>query len=265
MSNNITRIELPEFKAENNDFVYGFYGKNGGVSEGFYESLNVSYQSSDDIASVKENRRRIAAMLSRHNMEIMTANQIHSRNCLVVENAFEPSQLAPDADALVTDVANVPIAVMTADCCPILFYAQKDNGRPIIGAAHAGWCGALKGVIESTVEGIRHLGGDLASIKACIGPTIQRKSYEVTMDFSRPFLEEDPLSERFFSAGKNIDKLQFDLPGYVTSRLGRTGIKSVCDSGLDTYTLAEDFFSYRRAQHRTENDYGRQASVIMIT
>jgi|TARA_R110002126_G_scaffold13118_1_gene56131 YfiH family protein len=261
---NITRIELPEFKAEKNDFVYGFYGKNGGVSDSFYESLNVSYQSKDDLASIKENRRRIATMLSRDNMEIMTVNQIHSHNCLVVENAYEPSQLAPDADALVTDVPNVPIAVMSADCCPVLFYAQKADGAPIIGAAHAGWCGALKGVIESTVEGIRHLGGELASIKACIGPTIQRKNYEVTADFARPFLEEDPLSERFFSAGKNEDKLQFDLPGYVASRLGRSGIKSVCDSGLDTYSLAEDFFSYRRAQHKTENDYGRQASVIMI-
>ena len=261
---NITRIELPDFKSEHNNFAYGFFGKNGGVSDGFYNSLNVSYQSKDDRENVFENRRRIAAMLYNKALDFKTVNQIHSNNCLVVEDEYDSELQAPQADALVTDKPYTPIGVMTADCVPILFYAQKDDGRPIIGAAHAGWCGALKGVIESTVQGIRHLGGSLPTIKACIGPAIQRKSYEVDIDFSRPFLEEDPLSERFFSAGKNEEKLLFDLPGYVTARLARSGVKSICDSGLDTYEREEDFFSYRRARHKTENDYGRQASVIMI-
>lgn len=260
----ITRIELPDFKSDKNNFTYGFFGKNGGVSDGFYDSLNVSYQSSDANSSIAENRRRIASMMSKHVGDILTVNQIHGNNCLVVEDHYDAKEEAPQADSMVTDKAHLPIAIMTADCCPILFYAEKDNGRPIVGAAHAGWCGALKGVIESTVEGIRHLGGSLSSVKACIGPTIQRKSYEVTLDFSIPFLDEDPLSERFFSSGKSEEKLQFDLAGYVTGRLARSGVKFVCDSGLDTYGLKDDFFSYRRAQHNTENDYGRQASVIMI-
>tara|TARA_R110002124_G_scaffold64985_2_gene177298 strand:+ start:107243 stop:108037 length:795 start_codon:yes stop_codon:yes gene_type:complete len=258
------RIELSDFKAINNDFVYGFFGKNGGVSTGDYKSLNVSYQSRDEAVSIQENRRRIASQLSIECMDIQTVKQVHGKTCLVVEDLYDCATEAPDADALVTDKAGIPIAVMSADCVPILFSAQKDNGRPIIGAAHAGWGGALQGVIESTLNAIRHLGGDMASVRACIGPAIQRKNYEVDLAFSMPFLEDDELAERYFSAGQHEDKLQFDLPGYVTGRLARSGVKFICDSGLDTYGLNQDFFSYRRSQHQGENDYGRQASAIMI-
>jgi YfiH family protein len=262
--NGFARIELPDFKATKNDFTYGFFGKNGGVSSGDYKSLNVSYQSQDNAVSIKENRRRIASQLSIECMDIQTVKQVHGKSCLVVEDLYDCAAQVPDADSLVTDRPLVPIAVMSADCVPILFSAEKSNGRPIIGAAHAGWGGALQGVVETTLEAIRHLGGDMSSVKACIGPAIQRKNYEVDAAFSIPFLEEDELAERYFSAGKHDDKLQFDLPGYVTGRLARCGVKFICDSGLDTYGLDQDFFSYRRAQHQGENDYGRQASAIMI-
>ncbi len=261
---NLTKIELPQFKAQDNAFTYGFFGKNGGVSPAPYDSLNISYQSGDKPNHIHENRRRIATQLNRDLMEIYTVKQVHGRDCLVVTGDYDSESEAPDADALVTDQPNMPIAVMTADCVPILFAARKSNNAPVIGAAHAGWGGALKGIIESTLAAMQHLEADLTTVQACIGPAIQKKSYEVSMEFAAPFLDGDETSERFFSEGQNPDKLQFDLPAYVMARLAKVGVKQIFDLGLDTYSLKDDFFSYRRATHEGQSDYGRQASVIMI-
>tara|TARA_B100000073_G_scaffold343534_1_gene348551 strand:- start:1564 stop:2358 length:795 start_codon:yes stop_codon:yes gene_type:complete len=262
--NTLAKIEYPQFKADDGAFTYGFFGKNGGVSPQPYNTLNVSFQSGDAEANIRENRRRIASQMQRDLMDIYTVKQVHGRDCLVVSDEYDSADEAPDADALVTDKPNMPIAVMTADCVPVLFSARKQNGAPVIGAAHAGWGGALKGIIESTLSAMQHLEADLTSVQACIGPCIQKKSYEVSIDFATPFLEQDEAAERLFSEGQHDDKLLFDLPAYVMARLAKAGVRQVFDTGLDTYARAEDFFSYRRATHEGLNDYGRQASVIMI-
>ncbi|HOO82901.1 MAG TPA: laccase domain-containing protein, partial [Alphaproteobacteria bacterium] len=166
--------------------------------------------------------------------------------------------------AMVTDVSGLALGVLTADCAPVLFYGKKSDGAPVVGAAHAGWGGALKGVLDNTLAMMLELGAVPESIRACIGPCIGQKSYEVRDDFADTFLEEDGRNEVFFTAGRCAGHLQFDLPGYCAAKLGRAGVKNVLIKDLDTYFNEEDFFSYRRATHRHEKDYGRQISVIMI-
>lgn len=244
--------------------VYGFYGRQGGVSQGIYASLNCGTGSDDDQSRVAKNRERIAQDIGAPDGRVSTLWQCHSGTCLSIESHVEEGAARPKADALATDIPGLAIGVLTADCGPVLFTGKKADGRPVIGAAHAGWGGALGGVLDDTVAKMSGLGATLDSIRACVGPCIQQASYEVAGAFLNPFLERDGEAERFFMAGRRAGHYQFDLPGYIAFRLAQAGVRGVSLTGLDTYAGQDDFFSYRRATHQGEADYGREMSVIMI-
>lgn len=243
---------------------YGFYGRTGGVSAGIYASLNCAYGTNDDQKLIEENRKRIAANLGVADLKISTPWQCHSAICLSINTHVPDHKDKPKADGLVTDVAGVCIGVLTADCGPVLFTAQKPDGAPIIGAAHAGWGGALGGVFEDTVAKMVQLGAGLETIKACLGPCIMQGSYEVTEAFSEPFLTKHGEAGHFFKSARKPGHLMFDLPGYIAMRLAMAGVRQVSLMGIDTYKDEENCFSFRRATHRGEPDYGRQMSAIVI-
>jgi hypothetical protein len=242
---------------------HGFFGRQGGESKGVYAGLNCALGSQDNPEAIFVNRRVIAEIAGCDPEAITTVYQVHSNICVYTDKPFAPDE-RPKADALVTDVPGLALGILTADCAPVLFYAKKPDGRPLIGAAHAGWSGALNGVLESTVRELEKLGADVHTIKACIGPCIGPVSYEVTEDFAEAFIEENPENERFFRAARRTGHLMFDLAGYCAFKLAELGLKEVLIKDLDTYFNEEDFFSYRRAVHRKEEDYGRQISLIMI-
>ncbi len=241
--------------------AHGFFTREGGVSDGLYATLNAGPGSGDTIDDINENRQRIAAHLDAD--KLVTLYQVHSADCLYVTEQVTQGDDRPKADALVADIAGLAIGVLTADCAPILFYGEKQNGSPVIGAAHAGWGGALKGVSVATVSKMLEVGAELTSICAVIGPCIEQTSYEVKEDFALPFLDQDNENERFFMSGR-AGHLQFDLAGYNAARLAQAGVRQIVITGEDTYTQEQRFFSYRRATHRNEPDYGRQLSVIVI-
>jgi polyphenol oxidase len=235
---------------------HGFLGRLGGISGGPYGGLNVGIGSADDPAAISENRRRASAAIM-PSAALVTLYQIHSADVVTVTKPFEDVD-RPRADAMVTDRPGLLLSILTADCAPVLF---ADMQAGVIGAAHAGWKGALGGVTDATVTAMEGLGADRSRIVACIGPCISRASYEVDDGFARRFGEADPTNERFFSGGREGHH-QFDLEGYVASRLADAGIAKVEMLGLDTYSEEERFFSFRRATHRNEPDYGRQISLI---
>jgi hypothetical protein len=238
---------------------HGFFGRQGGVSTGLYESLNCHLQAGDSPDAVAENRTRALNKLG--GKTLSTLKQIHSARCLTVGN--EATQGNEEGDALVTKTAGQAIGVLTADCAPVLFAGNDKSGAPIIGVAHAGWGGALKGVLENTITAMINLGAELSSIKAAIGPCIAQESYEVDKDFLKSFVDEDAQTSRFFK-NKNSEKSLFDLQGYVQYRLVRAGILQISLANTDTYAREAEYFSYRRATHREESGYGRQISGIMI-
>jgi len=236
--------------------THGFLGRRGGVSTGVVAGLNVGTGSADDPAAIAENRRRAAeAVLS--DATLVTVYQVHSPDVVTVTApiAFDAR---PHADAMVTDRPGLLLGILTADCAPVLF-ADREAG--VIGAAHAGWKGAIGGVTDATIAAMETLGADRARIAAAIGPCIAQASYEVDAGFARRFEADDPANERFFAAGRP-DHFQFDLEGYVAHRLAAAGLRRVELLGLDTYADADRFYSYRRATHRREPDYGRQISII---
>jgi polyphenol oxidase len=238
------------------DVAHGFLGRRGGVSTGVHAGLNVGPGSDDDAASVAENRRRAAeAVLP--GAALVTLYQVHSADAVAVVAPFE-ERLRPHADALVTDQPGMLLGILTADCAPVLL---ADAQAGVVGAAHAGWKGALGGVTDSAIATMESLGADRDRIVAAIGPCIARTSYEVDDVFLRRFTAADPENERFFSAGRPGHH-QFDLESYVAHRLATAGIARVEALGLDTYSAPDRFFSYRRATHRSEPDYGRQISLI---
>lgn len=243
---------------------HGFFGRRGGVSSGLYNSLNCGAGSDDDALSVQENRRLVSSQLIENTEDIQTVWQIHSKECVAIDTPFDAADERPKADALVTDRPGLVIGVLTADCGPVLFAGSKDDGSPVVGAAHAGWGGALKGVCEETVKVMIDKGATLESITAVIGPCIAPKSYEVSVGFEEPFLQQDEVNEHFFKPASKEGHLMFDLPGYIASRLALVGVKNVVISGIDTFSEEERFFSYRRTTHRKEPDYGRQVSAIAI-
>lgn len=239
--------------------THGFFGRQGGVSQGIYNSLNCALHSSDNPDHTAENRRRVLEVMG--GTEISTLKQIHSAICFPVENSCMTG--AEEGDALVTKTPGQVIGALAADCGPVLFYGEDEHKAPIIGAAHSGWGGALKGVSESTIDAMVKLGAKKSNIRVAIGPCIGQASYEVGLEFSAPFLAEDPASENFFRQGGN-DKLFFDLQGYIKFRLKRYGIEYIMNANRDTYTLKDEYFSYRRATHEGVKDYGRQISAICI-
>lgn len=244
--------------------TYGFYGRTGGVSEGIYTSLNCGTGSSDDQQKVTLNRSKIVQHMGIPDGRISTLWQCHSALCLYIQDHVPEGDARPQADALVTDRPGLGIAILTADCGPVLFCGRKKNAAPVIGAAHAGWGGALGGVLEDTVAKMVQAGAEMSTIKACVGPCIMQGSYEVSADFMKPFVERDEEAERFFREARKEAHMMFDLPGYIAYRLSLCGIRQVGLMGIDTYTDEENCFSFRRATHRGEGDYGRQMSAIVI-
>ncbi len=242
---------------------HGFFGRQGGMSQGLYASLNCGAGTQDHPDYIHENRARVATEMVVPPDMLVTVRQVHSAKCLYVESPW-PMDQRPEADAMVTDRQGLALGILTADCGPVLFYGEKENGQPVIGAAHAGWGGALRGVLESTVQIMLDHNVVQESIRVSIGPCIAQSSYEVSTDFMNPFLEENPESEHFFKSARRSGHLMFDLPGYIASRLARAGVRHVSMTGIDTYSSEENYFSYRRATHRGEKDYGRQISVIAL-
>ena len=237
---------------------HGFLGRRGGVSQGICAGLNAGLGSGDERAAIAENRRRAVEAVA-PGARLVTVHQVHSPTALIATEPW-PDAARPPADAIVTDRPGLALAILTADCAPVLL---ADAGAGVIGAAHAGWKGAFGGVIESAVAAMEGLGAARERIAAAIGPAIARKSYEVDEAFYRRFAEADAENDRFFTPGRE-GRHQFDLEGYVAARLAEAGIGTVEALGLDTYPDAERFFSYRRATHRGEPDYGRQLSLIAL-
>jgi YfiH family protein len=240
------------------DVSHGFLGRRGGVSTGELAGLNVGYGSSDDRDAIDENRHRAVAALLPH-AELATVHQVHSADALIVERPW-PQAERPHADAMVTNRPRLLLGILTADCAPVLF---ADSQAGVIGAAHAGWRGALAGVTDSTLAAMEKLGASRDRICAAVGPCIGPASYEVDEGFRAGFLAEDPANARFFVDGP-AGKPHFDLPRYVVQRLLAAGIGEVEAVHLDTYADADRFYSYRRATHHGEFDYGRQLSAIAL-
>lgn len=235
--------------------AHGFLGRRGGVSTGLHAGLNVSY-SEDNPAHTAENRRRAGeAVLP--GARLLTCYQIHSPDVVTVTAPWDDAD-RPKADALVTDQRGVLLGVLTADCAPVLFH---DPEAGVIGAAHAGWKGAIGGVTDRTVEAMEALGASRARIAAVVGPCIAQKSYEVDAGFEARFVSEDADNARFFRAGR-AGHSWFDLEGYVAARLATFGVGSVGMLGEDTYSQADRFYSFRRSTHAGESGYGRQISLI---
>ena len=238
--------------------VHGFFTRRGGVSTGLYESLNCGPGSGDAAARVAENRRRAAAHLELAGEALRTCRQVHGTDVVTVTEAAVAS---PKADALVTRERRVALGVLTADCAPVLLV---DAAAGVAGAAHAGWRGALAGVLEQTVAAMVALGAARGAIAAAVGPCIAQASYEVGPEFRKAFLDHDSGDRRFFVAGARAGHWHFDLAGYVTARLAALGLASTAALGLDSYGDSGRFFSYRRAGHAGEHDYGRCLSAIAL-
>lgn len=244
--------------------AHGFFGKSGGVSTGLYSSLNCGVGSQDDPRHIIENRARVAQAFEGQPGHLLTLHQIHSDICLTVDQPYDAIHNRPQADALVTDRPGLVIGVLTADCGPVLLLGRKADGQPVVGAAHAGWGGALKGVIENTVAAMLRLGAEQASLRAVIGPCIGPRTYEVADQFRDPFILQDMKNARFFIPAERPGHLMFDLPGYCQRRLMLAGVPHIRNLGRDTCAEEDKFFSFRRATHRREADYGRQISAILI-
>ena len=238
---------------------HGFFTRQGGVSTGLYDSLNTGVGSKDDPAAVAENRRRVAAHLGGGPDDIAACYQIHSAVARVAEAGWKGER--PEGDAAVTAAPGVICAVLTADCAPVLF-ADPEAG--VVGAAHAGWKGALGGIVHSTVAAMKALGARPGRIVAVVGPCISQESYEVGADFQERFEHHDAGSGRFFAVGPASDKRLFDLPGYVLWRLEQAGVGEAAWTGEDTRTDATRFYSNRRAVLNGEPDFGRQMSAISL-
>lgn len=239
---------------------HAFFTRRGGVSEGLYGTLNGGLGSNDGSKNVAENRRRMASHLAVAEDRLVSLYQIHSAEVVVVAGPV-PVAERPRADGMVTRIPGLALGIATADCGPILF-ADSENG--VVGAAHAGWKGALTGVIEATVSAMEGLGARRGAIVAVLGPTIAQAAYEVGPDFIARFRTEAPGFERFLGAGARDAHAQFDLPGFILARLDEVGIAGSSALHRCTYSEPESFYSYRRTTHRGEPDYGRLISAISL-
>lgn len=241
---------------------HAFFTREGGVSNGIYASLNCGAGSSDDPKHVIENKRRAAAHLKLAEDKLVTLYQVHSADVVTLTDPAPILANRPEADAMVTRTPGVALGILTADCAPVLF---ADAYAGVIGAAHAGWRGALDGVIGNTVSAMEDLGATRRGIRATIGPCIAQSSYQVGADFPDPFIKDDPGAVILFRPDGETGRHLFDLQGYVLRRLEEAGIGSLGAIDLDTYTDEDLFFSYRRTCHREEDDYGRGLSAITLT
>jgi len=237
---------------------HAFLGRTGGISQGIFASLNVGLGSSDDKQAVRENRTRAVNAIG-DDLVLVTLHQIHSATVVEAEGAW-PDDARPQADGVVTNRPGLALGILTADCAPVLF-ADAEAGA--IGAAHAGWKGALTGVLANTVEAMERLGAKRERTAAAVGPCIARRSYEVDEAFQQRFLADDPERAHFFTPGR-AGRYQFDLEGFVASRLAEAGVRTIAALGQDTYSQPDRYFSYRRTTHAGEPDYGRQLSLIAL-
>jgi YfiH family protein len=240
--------------------AHAFFGRKGGVSEGIYSSLNCGPGSGDNRARVAENRRRAMESLAPFGANLVTLYQVHGRDAVPVAESWEIGH-APKADAMATNVPGIALGILTADCAPVVF---ADAQARVIGAAHAGWKGALAGVIESVLDAMESLGARRDHISAAIGPCISQPSYEVGDELRAALEQARTDNTQFFMASKRAGHRQFDLSGFAQAQLHRAGIENTSPVPACTYLQDSDFFSYRRATHRGEPDYGRQLSAIML-
>ncbi|HTH15498.1 MAG TPA: peptidoglycan editing factor PgeF [Magnetospirillum sp.] len=245
---------------EVNRIRHAFFTREGGVSEGIYASLNCGPGSNDDPARVAENRARAMAMVDLPPEALITVYQQHTPDVVVVDGPW-PNGERPVADAMVTATPGLALGILTADCAPVLF-ADRRGG--VVAAAHAGWKGAVGGVLENTLDKMVELGAKKKNIVAAIGPCIGQRSYEVGPEFPAPFLAEEPANRDFFAPSARQGHFLFDLPGYVSRRLSLLGVVEVTRVPADTCRDEARFFSYRRTTLRKEPDYGRQLSMIML-
>jgi len=237
---------------------HGFFTRRGGVSEGLYRGLNVGLGSDDAREKVEENRRRVSGWFGLAPERLATVNQVHSPDVVVVDATYDGNR--PKADALVTASPSVILGVLTADCCPVLF-ADAEAG--VIGAAHAGWKGALGGVLENTILAMQSLGARREAITACLGPSISGANYEVGPEFVDRFLAQNADFAVFFRPSSKPGHAMFDLQGLTVKRLTDAGIRAE-SLNICTYADPDSFYSYRRTTHAGEPDYGRQISAIAI-
>ncbi len=240
---------------------HGFFTRQGGFSSGVFSSLNCGLGSGDDRNTVLQNRAIVAQALNVSPSHLLSAYQVHSAEALTVSGPWE-SETRPRVDALVTKTPGVALGVLTADCGPVLF---ADMQARVVGAAHAGWKGALTGVTTRTLEVMEEQGADRSRIVAVIGPMISKDAYEVGPEFPQRFIEADEDNARFFSPSHRAGHAMFDLPGYLAHRLAGEGVATVVNLSLCTFSDADRFFSYRRTTHRNERDYGRLISAIALT
>ncbi|HUR42567.1 MAG TPA: peptidoglycan editing factor PgeF [Aestuariivirga sp.] len=239
---------------------HGFFTRKGGHSRGLFASLNCGMGSGDDKDIVRRNRTIVAATLNVSEPELITAYQVHSPEVIAVEKPWAAGE-RPQADGMVTTTRGLALGILTADCGPVLF---ADGHAGVIGAAHAGWKGALAGVTGRTLDAMETLGAKRARTVAVVGPMISRGAYEVGPEFSARFIDDDPANQRFFTASPRAGHAMFDLAGYLEARLKREGAGEVISIGACTFSDESRFFSYRRTTHRSETDYGRQISAIAI-
>lgn len=238
---------------------HGFFTRAGGVSTGLYDSLNGGLGSHDDPARVAENRQRVAAAVGVEPARFVTVHQVHSPDAVIATDAWEAAA-RPRADAIVTATPGLALAITTADCGPVLLV---DPQAGVIGAAHAGWRGALDGVLESTVAAMERLGAARARLVVAVGPLIRQPNYEVGAEFVARFAAADASYARFFAPAARAGHALFDLAGFIHARLDAAGVGTIDDLGLCTYADPR-FFSYRRATHRNEPDYGRHLHAIAL-
>ena len=238
---------------------HAFFTREGGVSSGIYAALNGGLGSNDDPVLVAENRRRMAERMNVAPTHLLNLHQIHSPDTVVATGPWEGA-VRPKADAIVTRQERLAIGVTTADCGPILLV---DPRARVIGAAHAGWKGALTGILESTIDAMEKLGADRGGMLAAIGPLIRQESYEVGPEFVERFLATDAANAHFFLPSERNRHSMFDLAGFIRMRLENAGVLMIDDLGIDTYS-DERCFSYRRSVHRKEDDYGRHVHAIAL-
>lgn len=239
---------------------HAFFTRNGGTSTGIYASNNCGFGARDDAAAVAENRARAMRRIDADPDRLVTLSQVHSADVVMVTKPWRRED-APRADAMVTSVPGIVLGILTADCAPVLF---ADSDARIVGAAHAGWRGALSGVLEATVAAMCRMGASADRIVAAIGPAIGRVSYEVGPEFPAPFLAQDKGNSAFFFPSPTEGRFLFDLKGYAAARLAAIGLADVAVLPNDTRLESRRFFSYRRACLKGEPDYGRQLSAILV-
>lgn len=239
--------------------AHAFFTRVGGASKDIYASLNMGVGSKDDPEAVGENRSRAMHFLGLTGPDLATPWQVHSAEAVVVSAPFSGDR--PSADGIVTTTPGLAVGVVTADCGPVLF---ADARAGVVGAAHAGWRGASGGVLEATLAAMERCGATRGDIVAVLGPTITQPNYEVGADMAEAVARDHPDAGRFFGAGRTADKRQFDLPGFILARLEAAGVGAASFVGRCTYAQEDAFFSFRRATHRCELDYGRQLAAIAI-